>query len=385
MTAAARRPRRGAVSSARPSPARDVLEDDPVARAVRRVVPGARVLSRRLLGADDGPVDLTTKATGYGAPLVVEVSDGGPPRKLVLHTATSNAFGHDRRADRAAELLLAYDTFRLVPGHARALDVGLFDEAGGLVSLRETGEAYLLTEWVEGAPYAEHLRRIERARAASAEDVERVRSLARFLASLHGQRLDDPVAWRRSVRDLVGSGEGIFGIVDGYPADAPGVPRDRLAAIEAKCASWRWRLTERADRLARIHGDFHPFNVIVGPRGELRWLDASRGCAGDPADDLTAMAVNFVFFALASPGSWQHGFAPLWHAFFREYLASTGDREVLAVAPPYFAWRALVVANPAWYPSVAPEIRERLLGFVIETLDRGVLEPRAAEALFEGE
>lgn len=387
MTAEARgRRRRSTLVSGRAPATRERPEDaqeDAIAQAVRRVAPGARVVSRRLLGADDGEPDLTVKATGYGAPLLLELRDGTATRKLVLHTATSNAFGHDRRADRAAEMLLAYDTFGLVPGHARALDVGLFDERGGLISLRDAGEAYLLTEWVEGAPYAEHLRRIAAEGVALPEDVGRARDLARFLAALHGQRLDDPVAWRRSVRDLIGSGEGIFGIIDGYPADAPGAPRERLAAIEAKCASWRWRLGERSDRLSRIHGDFHPFNVIVGPRGELRWLDASRGCAGDPADDLTAMAVNFLFFSLSSPGSWQHGFAPLWHGFLREYVQATADREILEIAPPYLAWRALVVANPAWYPAVSAELRARLLTFVTEALDHGALEPRAAEALFE--
>jgi hypothetical protein len=185
----------------------------------------------------------------------------------------------------------------------------------------------------------------------------------------------------RSIRDLLGSGEGIFGIIDGYPDGVPGAPRDRLRAIEERCATWRWRLRDRDARLARTHGDFHPFNIVFdGDAPTL--LDASRGGCGDPADDVTALAINFLLFALDARASWGHGLGVLWRHLWHRYLAERPDAELLEVAPPFFMWRALVVANPAFYPRMSERARDQLLGFATEVLDGHALDPNWAEELF---
>jgi hypothetical protein len=135
------------------------------------------------------------------------------------------------------------------------------------------------------------------------------------------------------------------------------------------------------DRLARTHGDFHPFNVVFdGER--LTLLDASRGCAGDPADDITAMAVNYLLFALDAPGAWHGGLGALWQRFWKSCDGARPDPDLLDVAPPYFAWRALVVCNPKFYPQLSASGRDRLLGFAEAALDRGRLEPARAGELF---
>ena len=357
--------------------------DQRLTHLIERVLPAARIVKTVALGPDVGADGKTTKSTGYGQPIRIDVEQGGRTRRLVLHTATSNAFGHDRRADRAAEMLLAYDTFGSIPGHVEALDIGAFDEHGGTVSLVDTGEFYVLTTWAAGEIYAEQLRRVAARGNAESGELKCVERLAHTLAELHAEKHTSAAAYERSVRDLVGSGEGIFGIVDSYPADAPGAPRQRVQAIERRCVEWRWRLREHNQRLARIHGDFHPFNIVVGDGGKIQLLDASRGCRGDPADDLTALAINFVFFALETPGSWARGFGRLWERFFAAYLEQSGDRGVLSVAPPFLAWRGLVVADPAWYPDVGGKIRDALLSFVERTLDAGFLDPASANEIFE--
>src|SRR6185295_441168 len=89
------------------------------------------------------------------------VRDGSGRRsRLVFRTATPNQFGHEHRADRAAEMVLAYDTFPLVPHQVRALDVGVIQSNHQLHSLASAGELYLLTEYIDGAIYADDLRRI---------------------------------------------------------------------------------------------------------------------------------------------------------------------------------------------------------------------------------
>lgn len=356
-----------------------------IEKLLRALLPGAEVKDVRPLAPDSGTGegDATAKTAGYGLPLRVRVVESdGAERSLVFRTASANDFGHDRRADRAAGMLLCYDTFARIPHHVQALDVGAISSSGALVSLRDAGELYLLTTYAPGNLYADDLRRLAREGRATPLDVARAEALARYLLELHREPGSRPAAYTRALRDLIGHGEGIFGIIDGYPPDAPAAPPARLRAIERQCADWRWRLRDRADRLVRTHGDFHPFNVVFDDGAHFTLLDASRGCEGDRADDVTCMALNFIFFALEHPAAWPEGLGVLWRHFWRVYLEATPDPDLGAACPPYLAWRGLVLANPAFYPALSAAARDRLLGFVERTLAAGALQPAWAEELF---
>jgi hypothetical protein len=346
-----------------------------LARLVRRIFPDSVVARVEPLAPDTGQDD-TEKVQGYGVPLRVALRGAdGTGRVLVFHTASANRFGHDRRSDRAAAVLLSFDTFRLVPDHVRALDVG---------AILPDGEFYVLTTFAEGRVYAADLRRVAAAGTAEPGDLARCEALARWLARLHREPCGAPDVYRRAVRDLLGHGEGIFGMVDGYGPDVPSAPPGRLREMERRCLEWRWRLRGREGRLRRIHGDFHPFNIVfeAGPGARFTSLDASRGCQGDPADDLTALAVNYLFFAADAPSSWARGLGPLWRRFWSTYLAESGDREVLEVAPPWLAWRCLVVSSPAFYPHLPTEARDALLSLAERSLAAERLDTAWAEELF---
>jgi len=341
-------------------------------RLAAGLVPGGKVLSAEPLAPDTGN-GATEKATGYGAPLRLRVrgEDGGE-RAFVFRTMTANEFGHDRRADRWAEALLAFDDFGRIPGHVRALDVGAILPGEQLLSLRDASEAYLLTTWADGTLYAEDLRRVAARGESGPLDRTRCEALARYLARLHAGRVAHPAAWRRALRDLVGGGEGIAGLCDAYPDGTPGAPRVRLETLERSCLAWRHRLRDRADRLARIHGDFHPFNIVFGDGPAFSLVDASRGCLGDPADDVAALAVNYLFFAAGRRPAWRHGLGPLWFRFFEAYAEAGGDMGLLETIAPHLAWRALVVCCPRFYPKLGEGLREALLGLA----ERALAAPR---------
>jgi len=354
-------------------------------RLVEGALPGAVIRNVVALGSDKAETGETAKGAGYGAPLRIDVDVRGKAHSLVLHTATPNDFGHDRRADRAAEVLLAADTFGALPQHVRVLDVGAYRNTDDVVSLAGTGEFYLLTTHAAGTTYAEDLRVIARTGTTSGKDTLRVARLVEYLVDLHAARPEaTPAQYVRAVRDTVGGGEGVFGIVDGYPDDVPGAPRERLERIEAACVQFRGRLRRRHERLRRIHGDFHPFNVLFDEQASLHVLDTSRGSLGDAADDVACMAVNYVFFALEDPESWHAALRGLWYRFWESYSSASGDAELLDVIAPFLAWRVLVLACPVWYPNLPASARDRLLWLAEAALAAPRFTPELGDGVFAG-
>jgi hypothetical protein len=352
------------------------IRPDAVVAALARIE-GAPVTLLHLGSIAEDRAATELKHVGYGEPALVRYRAGDRDKCAVLHTMAPNWFGHDRRSDRAALVLLAADTYGAVPRHTRVLDVGAFDAQGELVSLAGDGEFYLLTEYAEGTLYARDLREIEQRGEASARDLDRARALARYLVELHREPVPGPPErYHRALRDLAGSGEGVFGIADSYPEDGP-VPLARLCAIEKRVVEHRWRIRKKAYRIRRTHGDFHPYNILFRDGADFTLLDASRGGLGDPADDLAALTINYVMSAVVHPESAPRGARPVWDAFWSTYLDGSGDREVCEVIPPFFAWRALVVASPVWYPSLTTAMRDALLGFAERLLDAGGFDPAA--------
>jgi hypothetical protein len=344
-----------------------------------RLFPESRVTSIEPLSPDSGATkDASTKAIGYGLPIRIRlVDEHGAERSAVWRVSAENEFGHDRRADRASNTLLAFDDFARLPGHIAAIDVGAITKTGDLVSLRDWDELYLITTFAPGTIYAEDLRRVAADEVATDLDLERVDALASYLAALHVPIEGGAQRYRRAIRDLVGHGEGIFGIVDGYPHRY----ERQLQAIERRCVDWRWRLRTYEDRLVRTHGDFHPFNIVFDGT-QLACLDASRGTCGDAADDLAALAINYLFFAIDHPRSWSRGLGVLWHRLWKSYARLRPDPHLTRVVPPFFAWRVLVVCNPKFYPGLADSARTALFELAIDALDAGELSPLAADRLF---
>jgi aminoglycoside phosphotransferase (APT) family kinase protein len=323
------------------------------------------------------------KTYGYGKPLLLRYRLAGAERRAVLRTVAPNAFGHERRADRAAELLLAYDDFNGLPRHVRARDIGVVAPDGALRSLPAGEEFFLLTDYAPGQLYADDLRRLVATGALTEHDRKRAHALGCYLAEIHAVRRDEPALYRRHLRDVFGGGEGIAGLLDSYPPGFALADGTRLESVERRCVEWRWRLKAQPERLTQIHGDFHPFNVLFDEKDRLTMLDRSRGPWGEPADDVSAMAINYLFFSLQRVGTLAPPFSELWDSFWGAYLAHSGDEGVLHVIQPFFAWRALVVASPVWY-NVADGVRQTLFTFIDNVLRERSFDPWLATAYLKG-
>jgi hypothetical protein len=321
---------------------------------------------RRLKGGEAEGED--PKGFGYGVPFEVECVVGGEPRCFVVsRTRPVQGFGHDYPADRAWQAIYGHTAYNGFPRHVRSVDVGFVRASGALVSAADATEFFQLVDKAEGQLYWLDLDRLLSLPIREL-DRERARSLGRFLARAHADKRDEPTLYHRRVRELVGHGECLMGILDSYPHPYALLPPDECEQIERALVSWRWRLRGRAHRLSRVHGDFHPWNLLFREGVDFSVLDRSRGEWGEPADDVSALGINYLFFGLRksaaeSGGGVAEPFLDLFRSFLDTYLAESADRELLEVLPPFFAFRALVIAHPRWYPALADATRAALLAF----------------------
>ncbi len=339
--------------------------------------PEARLLGMGDIGAPD---QQGVKQFGFGKPVLISYEVGGDPQHAVLSTMRGDKYGHQFYWDRAAVLMFQHETSGRLPKHAKPMALGYVNADDRLVHVRDVREFFLLVEKVPGMEYFKDLVRIQK-KGARPADTDQVRAFAHWLSEVHAVKNDDPHLYYRRIRNLIGADECIMGLIDeAYPRDDPEYPQARFIALEQQLVAWRWKLEAYAHRLAAVHGDFHPWNVLILESGDFRVLDRSRGEWGEPAGDLAAMAVNYLLFGVlescaAAPGKpprLDGAFLELFKALFQEYLDLTKDAELLDVIAPFFVFRCLVVASPEWYPDHPPQVRQALFTFMERVLE----EPR---------
>ncbi len=307
------------------------------------------------------------KEFGYGRSLKVTYELDGREEHAVFSTMRGDRYGHQFYWDRAAILMFEYDASARMDRHVRPRGLGYIDEDGCLVPLTKPREFFIVNELLEGKPYYRDLERI-RSSGAQPGDADLVREFARWLARVHAQKKANSDLYLRRVRELIGGSECIWGLIDAYPQPHPDFPPEAFQDIEENLVQWRWRLRRYASRLSVVHGDFHPWNVLVRPGGQFSVLDRSRGEWGEPADDIAAMDANYLLYGLYQGRRLQGDFAGLHLALWTEYLERTGDLEILEVIAPFYVFRGLVLANPEWYPGHPAAVRQSLFRFTRNVL-----------------
>lgn len=311
----------------------------------------------------------TLKGYGYGVPIQVEYKVSGQRHRAVLETISPGPFGHEHMADRAQVHLWSHQAFNRLPRHVRSLDVGAFQKDGNLLSLGKLDELFILMEHVEGQGYFQDLTRLRDSRELTDLDLARADALCDYLLEIHRVPGPDPGLYMRRIRELIGHGECIMGLMDSYASRYGFITSDLLEGIEQRCVAWRWRLKGHTHRLRQVHGDFHPWNILFRTGTDFTLLDRSLGEWGDPADDVVSLTMNYLFFSLQRSERLEGNLEVLFLRFWNRYLKKSGDRELLKVVAPFFAFRGLVMASPVWYPTLPEGVRRKLFAFIQGVLD----------------
>lgn len=323
------------------------------------------------------------KAFGYGRPLCIVYTVDGESQRVVLRRVMRNGFGRERDSDRVAEIWRDFHTFNQLPQHVQTRDMVMVDENGRFTSIATAQELLLLTNYAPGQTYADNLLRIIKMGTTKEQDLQRAKALALYLANIHRLKHNDPLLWRRRLRDLIGHGEGILGLTDSYSPDDKIATPTKLRLIEEGANCWRWRLKRYSHRLSQVHGDFHPFNILFSTKTNFTVLDRSRGQWGEPADDVSCLMINYLFFSLQQNNGLSGSFLTLYTLFWNTYLDNSQDEEMITTIAPWISWRALVLASPQWYPTLSETTRSKLLNLAHNVLSDTAFDWRSINRYLE--
>ncbi len=310
-----------------------------------------------------------------GIGYLLEFEINGEKYRKILKSLYAENMGKEYGADRAQSLILAHSSYSLMKNHIRSTDVIGLEKDGGIVSIGDAEEFFIIMEEARGEDYFNDLKRIGQSDKLESADKDKAVILARYLADLHKQKFNKGSLYKRKLRDTIGGGESIMGVMDMYPEKLAWFSRKTQIQIVQKAVEFWMRDKYKAERLCNVHGDFHPGNIWFTGADDFVILDRARGEFGEAADDIAALTINFIFYSLVYKGKFSGALKELMDIFIKEYFRLADDKEMEKIIAPCWAFRAAVLCNPCFYPDTffgsaekADRVRRKIIKFALRIL-----------------
>lgn len=324
-------------------------------------------------------------AGGFGNTFFINLEN----EKRFVAKISGKGFGRENPEDRSRDALWVHRTSTL-PRQPRAIAVGSITKDGRIITLASDSEYVVVLEEARGKSYHLFLEDILKRGFIIEDDKRAVLNLSNYLVEVHGEKKDAPDLYRRHLREVVGGHEGIPGVdsilwkildektIKEKLGKEKSELRKDVIDLKKKAIEHADRIEDMTHRCSRMHGDFHPFeNIRFEKYPNNFWtLDRSRAEYGEPADDVTAMFINYFNHALLDKGDYSGEFKRLGDSFLENYLRETNDYEILETVQPFFIWRGLVIATPVWYPGTPVDVRNKILNFVKNVSDVESFDPK---------
>lgn len=312
-------------------------------------------------------------AGGLGSAFFVNLEGN----KRFVAKISGKGFGRENPEDRGRDALWVHRTSTL-PRQPKAIAVGSITKDGRIVSLNSDSEYVVVLEEAKGRSYHLYLKDILGRGVINQNDKTAVLNLSNYLVEVHKEKKDAPNLYRRHLREIVGGHEGIpaidsilWKVLDEEQIKEK-IEKDKIE-LRKDILELKKRAVEHADRIedmthrcSPIHGDFHPFENIRFENypNDFSVIDRSRAEYGEPADDITAMWINYFNHALLDKGNYTGKFKEFGDTFLNNYLRKTNDYEMFKVVQPFLIWRGLVIATPIWYPNTPIVVRNKIFNFI---------------------
>lgn len=298
----------------------------------------------------------------------LEYEYAGQIKKTVCRRLHGIGMSRDYLPDNVGYLLLQHEITKTHPLHIPSNDVVCFGDKIQVVSLDGIEDVFQIVEFAEGDSYVKWILDIQNGFTSDHEKV--VKNITDYMLKTHKIKPKvDPEKikhyyWRHS-QDFIGS-EVLMDILDVWPQDKLLSLKDRAFFVE-QLYILREQTRDLYKRCVMIHSDLHPDNIRVHADLSISILDSARTIWGEPADDLTCMLANFLFFGMKFPKS-RAEYQKAYDFMLQRYLAKNGSSELEQAARIYMPIRLLILAHPLFFSDDSPKLKKQVIKLAKEII-----------------